>query len=150
MGKTKNSEIYRPNSFYHIYNRGNRKAKIFHQEKDFETFRRLMYRYLKKSHILLIVYCYMPNHYHFVLKCGEDWKEIPAFMHAFMTGYALYYNRRYQKVGRIFQGPFQVRRIVGKRDLNNTIEYIVKNPEEGSAGTDLIESDYKWLFVRDR
>ena len=92
----------------------------------------------------------MPNHYHFVLKCGEDWKEIPAFMHAFMTGYALYYNRRYQKVGRIFQGPFQVRRIIGKRDLNKTIDYIIHNPEGDSIGIDLVESEYKWLFVRDR
>ncbi len=150
MGKPKNSEIYKPNSFYHIYNRGNRKAKIFYLEKDYETFRRLMYRYLKKSRILLIVYCYMPNHYHFILKCGKDWEEIPHFMHSFMTGYALYFNRRHQKIGRIFQGPFQVRRIIGKRDLNKTIEYIIHNPEGSSVGTDLVESKYEWLFVRDR
>jgi REP element-mobilizing transposase RayT len=137
MGKPKNSDIYKPNSYYHIYNRGNRKANIFYQEKDYETFRRLMYRYIKKSHIMIIVYCYMPNHFHFILKCGMDWQEIPAFMHAFMTGYALYFNRKYQKVGRIFQGPFQVRRIIGKRDLNKTIEYIMNNPERSSAKTTL-------------
>ncbi len=150
MGKPKNSDIYKPNSYYHIYNRGNRKANIFYQEKDYETFRRLMYRYIKKSHIMIIVYCYMPNHFHFILKCGMDWQEIPAFMHAFMTGYALYFNRKYQKVGRIFQGPFQVRRIIGPRDLNDTIEYIKNNPKEESANTGDLESEYKWLFVRDR
>lgn len=112
MGKEKNIVIYRSNSFYHIYNRGNRKGYIFSKEKDYEIFRNLMYKYLRKSHILLVGYCFMPNHYHLVLKCGKNWKEIPKFMHSFMTAYSLYFNRRYLKVGRLFQGPFQVRRLV--------------------------------------
>ncbi|HAM37680.1 MAG: hypothetical protein US24_C0017G0005 [candidate division WS6 bacterium GW2011_GWC2_36_7] len=150
MSKTRNSEVYKKNSFYHLYNRGNRKALIFHNDDDYETFKRLMYRYLKKSHVLLITYCYMPNHYHFVLKCGNDWQEIPRFMQSFMTGYALYFNRKYRKVGRLFQGPFQIRRIIGKRDLESTIEYIKRNPLELPSTKNHIESGYPWLYVRQR
>ena len=151
MGKQKNSEIYQSNSYYHIYNRGNNKARIFHQDKDFEEFKKLMYRYLKKTHIMLIAYCYMPNHYHFILKCGKEWKEISKFMHSFMTSYALYFNRKYQKVGRVFQGPFQIRRIAGKKDLYSTIEYVKNNPNEILEQNSQVKwkkNEYPWVFVK--
>jgi len=92
----------------------------------------------------------MPNHYHFVLKCGKDWGEIPRFMQAFMTGYALYFNRKYRKVGRLFQGPFNVRRIIGRRDLEATVEYIKRNPLELPSMKNRIENEYPWLYIRQR
>jgi len=71
-------------------------------------------------------------------------------MQSFMTGYALYFNRKYRKVGRLFQGPFQIRRIIGKRDLESTIEYIKRNPLELPSTKNHIESGYPWLYVRQR
>ncbi len=149
MRKDKNSFIYKRNSFYHLYNRGNHKGKIFLREKDYEVFRSLMFRYLKKSHILLIEYCFMPNHYHFVLKCGRDETEIVKFMRSFMVAYVMYFNRKHNKVGHLFQGPFQVRRILGRKDLESTIAYVKKNPQEADLiGGEALEN-YRWLYIRE-
>lgn len=146
MGKTKNSKIYKSYSFYHIYNRGNRKNLIFNKEKDYEVFRNQLYKYLKKTHIRLIAYCFMPNHYHFIFKCGKRWKEIPILMQKFMTAYSMYYNRSYLKVGRLCQSPFQVKILLTKKDLAREIDYLKNNPKK--IKTKEPDSKYKWLYIK--
>lgn len=148
MRKDKNKNIYKRNSFYHIYNRGNHKEKIFFKEDDNKRFCSLVYKYLRKKNLMLLSYCYMPNHFHLVLKCRSDLKAIPQFMACFMTAYVTYFNRRYNKVGHLFQGPFQVRRIKGLLDLRTVISYIKHNPVE--AGFIKEGEKYRWLFVRKR
>lgn len=148
MKKNKNDTIYKSNSYYHIYNRGNHKRKIFFQEKDYGVFERLMYKYFKKYTLMLVAYCYMPNHYHFIIKCGHNWNDIPKFMGCFMTSYVMYFNRKYLKVGHLFQGPFQVRRIIGRRDLESTIQYLRNNPVEAGLVSSKEVDSYQWLYIR--
>lgn len=47
---------------YHIYNRGNRKAEIFHDRHDYLYFLRQLREYLAEYPVTLIAYCLMPNH----------------------------------------------------------------------------------------
>lgn len=148
MKKERNDLIYKRNSFYHLYNRGNHKAKIFITEKDYEVFLRLMFKYLRKSHIQLIAYCFMPNHYHFILKSGQNEKEIVKFMRSFMVAYVMYFNRKHNKIGHLFQGPFQVRRIEGMNDLEATINYIKRNPIEAGLVDDCVNRNYRWLYIK--
>lgn len=148
MKKNRNNTIYKPNSYYHIYNRGNHKKNIFLQEKDYKVFRGLMYKYLRKYKILLVAYCYLPNHYHFVFKCADYWQVIPKLMGAFMTSYVTYFNRKYSKVGHLFQGPFGVRRIVGNKDLHGVIAYLRRNPVEAGLVSEENVDSYQWLHIR--
>lgn len=148
MKKEKTPRLYRKHSFYHIYNRGNRKTRIYYNEKDYRVFVGLLYRYLKKSRLILIGYCLMPNHYHMILKSRKNLTEIPNFMHDFMTAYAMYFNRCHLKVGRIFQGPFQARRINGPIDLQTVKKYLMPNPFEAGLTEEKLGEDYKWLYIR--
>lgn len=148
MAKEKNIKIYKKNSFYHIYNRGNHKEKTFYKDDDYETFLNLMYKYLKKSNLLLIGYCLMPNHYHIVLKCGENLLQIPKFMHSLMTSYVMYFNRRYFKVGRLFQGPFRVKRLTGVRNLKTVLNYLKNNPVEAGLIDKNKKEKYKWINIK--
>jgi REP element-mobilizing transposase RayT len=84
----------------------------------------------------------MPNHYHFIFKCGQDWSEIPRLMQAYMTAYATYYNRKYLKVRRLFQAPFQIKILNSRKDLESEIEYIKNNPPQDKQG------DYPWLYIK--
>lgn len=148
MKKEKLIKLYRSNSFYHVYNRGNNKMRIFIEPCDFLLFKGLMYRYAKKEDIAVISYCYMPNHFHFVFLIKDDLESVPRFMRAYMTAYVMYFNRKYQRVGHLLQGPFQARRIKDRRDLNSVIEYIKKNPEEAGLVNPKKGEKYKWLFVK--
>ena len=141
--------MYKRNSYYHLYNRGNRKMEIFRIEKDYEVFVRLLYTYLRGSNIKLIGYCLMPNHYHLILKNGVDKWSIPYFMQRFMTAYSMYFNRRYKQVGRLCQGPFQAKRLPRIRDLENVKQYLRMNPVELVGTGDSIGEEYRWLYIRD-
>ena len=90
----------------------------------------------------------MPNHFHLVVKCRADLNAVSKFMAGFMTAYVTYFNRRYNKVGHLFQGPFQVRRIKGPLDLHTVITYIKRNPIEARLTKE--GEKYKWFFVRKR
>lgn len=67
-------------------------------------------------------------------------------MQKFMTAYAVYFNRRYMNVGRVFQGPFQVKILERRKDLNREIIYIKNNPK-----TDKLVKEgerYPWLYIK--
>ena len=50
--------------------------------------------------------CLMPNHYHLLLEEIED-NGISRFMHKLGVGYSKYFNKKYERVGSLFQGTFK-------------------------------------------
>jgi len=90
----------------------------------------------------------MPNHFHLVIKLRDDLEGISKFMRAYMTSYVMYFNRKYRRVGHLFQSPFQARRIEDDRDLHKVIEYIKQNPVEAKLISSNAGQKYRWLFVK--
>ena len=130
---------YRENGYYHIYNRGVDKRRIFWDEKDYSVFLSYLKEYLleKNEKILhlklvdpnlsyrerykinkllalnnfsdeinLLSYCLMPNHFHFLLKQRSP-ETIDTFMNSFATRYTMYFNRRHERVGPLYQGVYK-------------------------------------------
>jgi putative transposase len=144
----KQKRIIHPNSYYHLYNRGNRKKKICHSSQDYEVFLNLLYKYLSIYKTVQIVsYCLMPNHYHLLLKSGSQPKDLVKLMHRFMTSYAIYFNKRYQQSGHLFQDRYGSKHLPLQRDIKRTLEYIKKNPIEASLCRR--SEDYKWFWCSD-
>jgi len=137
-------KIYHPNSFYHLYNRGNRKNLIYFQQEDYSRFLSLQYRFLKFYNLMIYSYCLMPNHFHILINSGSKPEEITSYMHRFMTSYAIYLNRKYQLVGRVFQSPYKAKYIPNKEVLKKVSTYIKGNPVK--AGLVRNSYDYKWLM----
>lgn len=135
---------YKPNTFYHIYNRGNRKQKIFLQTEDYERFISSMQRFLttNKYDLLIYSYCLMPNHYHLLVNSGSCPIEITYFMHRFMTSYVMYFNKKYDYVGRLFQSSYNAKSIRSLKHFNKIVNYISQNPVK--AGLVENAQDYKW------
>lgn len=56
--------------------------------------------------ISLLAFCLMPNHFHFQIKqIGE--LSIDKFMNSFGTRYSMYFNRKYKRVGPLYQGVYK-------------------------------------------
>jgi hypothetical protein len=55
----------------------------------------------------------------------------------------MYFNKKYNLVGSVFQGPFRVKRLDDVQSILRTFEYIDKNPVK--AGLVKRSEDYKWL-----
>jgi putative transposase len=52
---------------YHITNRGNARAEVFHKQEDLDAFLRILSEAGIRVPTRIIAYCLMPNHFHFVL-----------------------------------------------------------------------------------
>ena len=66
---------------YHVLNRGNSRATVFHKNGDYEAFERVMVKALEHTPgMRLICYTLMPNHWHLVLWPTAD-GELSDFMH---------------------------------------------------------------------
>ena len=77
----------------------------------------------------LAAYCLMPNHVHFIFQ--EISKgDIATFMQKVFTGYTMYFNRKYQRTGVLFAGPFKSRHILNDRYLKQVVPYVLLNPIE--------------------
>ena len=87
--------------------------------------------------------CLMPNHYHFLIKEIKE-NGISQFMHKFGIGYTKYFNKKYERVGSLFQGPFKAIPIENDIRLQYILIYInVINPGQ------LIEPELKEKGVID-
>jgi putative transposase len=64
---------------FHVLNRGVGRMPIFKSKKDFEAFARVLDETLRVAPMRICAYCWMPNHWHFVLWPRHD-GELSTFM----------------------------------------------------------------------
>src|SRR5438105_2134757 len=114
---------YRPQSYYHVYNRGVAKQKIFLEQADKQYFLKLIDRHLNPASEAknisgipyrkfdtsaeLLCYCLMGNHYHLLFYLNDDLTAITELMKSIGTAYTMYFNLKYKRVGPLFQGRFK-------------------------------------------
>lgn len=58
------------------------------------------------NEITLLAYCLMPNHFHFFIKQSSS-GSIDAFMQSVCTRYTMYFNKKYKRVGSLYQGVYK-------------------------------------------
>lgn len=82
---------------------------------------------LGKYEISMIAYCFMPNHFHFLLRQTND-KGISRFLSNFTNGYTKYFNTKHHRTGVLFQGPFKAVHVETDEQLLHLTRYIHINP----------------------
>lgn len=153
---------YRPESYYHIYNRGVAKQKIFLDEADYKKFLGYLKLYLTPfdlqglslkmspsrmlknytDEVKLISYCLMPNHFH-LLVWQNNIDSINHFMRSLGTKFSMYFNRRYRRVGPVFQSTYKAVEVESEEQLIYLSKYIHRNPRE-ILPTGIILEGYKY------
>ena len=84
----------------------------------------------------------MPNHFH-ILASEKQENGISKFMQKIMTGYTMYFNKKYERTGVLFQGKFKSTHANDDRYLAYLISYIHLNPIK------LIEPEWKEVGIND-
>lgn len=136
---------FRKNTYYHIYNRGNNKSKVFREPDDKRLFLDFLYKYNQDYKIRIEAYCIMENHFHLVIKTGACPCKLSLLMQRFMTTYCMYINKKYRRVGHVFQGRYNASAIESVKGLARVKEYLLDNPVK--AGLVQHAHDYKWTRV---
>jgi len=75
--------------------------------------------------IILLAYCLMPNHFHFFIK-QRSAGSIDKFMNSLCTRYTMYFNRKYKRVGSLFQGVYKAVLVTSDAQFLHLSRYIHK------------------------
>lgn len=128
------------NAFYHIIKRGLEKREIYKTDKDKEWF----LKYLEKSHnkykSICHAYCLMDNHYHMIIQTPRA--NLTKVMHYVNASYAMYYNKKNNRAGPLYQGRYKSILIEADEYLYHLSRYIHLNPIRAKVINKLEE--YKW------
>ncbi len=138
--------------YYHVYNRGVDKRIIFNDSHDYNRF--IVLLHLSNSSqpvdidktlrgglsfpelirmdmgerlVDIGAYCLMPNHFHLLLKERIE-NGISIFLKKLSTAYSMYFNRKHERTGSLFQGPFQATHADNDQYLKYLFAYIHLNP----------------------
>jgi len=115
-----------PGGLYHIISRGNNRRKIFRSHDDYLKFTSMVAQQKAKLPFYLYAYCLMPNHSHLLIERQDD--KISRIMQGLLTGYSQYFNRKYRKIGHLFQGRYKAILCQTGRYLGELVRYIHLNP----------------------
>jgi putative transposase len=125
---------------YHFYNRGNNYLPVFFERENYPFFLRQMRRYLVTQDLDLVAYCLMPTHYHLLVYLRTDDPSRP--MQKLTLSYTKAINKRYTRIGALFQGRFKAVHVDCDEYLLHLSRYIHLNPV--MAG--LVQHAQDWEF----
>lgn len=86
--------------------------------------------------IRLFAYCLMPNHFHFLIQQTNE-SDMESFMQSSMTRYTAFFNKKYKRVGPLFQGKYKAVMIDSDEQLLYLTRYIHRNPLSIKDNTDI-------------
>jgi putative transposase len=160
MPKKYTIKNYVPGSYYHLFNRGVEKRKIFQDKRDYKVFLSYLKDYLEPRNMLelqkrladpnvgykekgriisilhlknfygeiqLLAFCLMPNHFHFLLK-QKNANGIDMFIQSLATRYSMYFNKKYKRIGTLFEGTYKGLLVSTDEELLHLTKYIHLNP----------------------
>jgi len=130
-----------PDQYYHFYNRGNNRQKVFFERDNYIFFLRNIKKYLR-THVDILAYCLMPTHYHILVRVKNQTSEVfktsevssevslrvSNDMMKLGVSYTKAINKRFSRVGSLFQGQFHGKPIETYSHLLNLCIYIHANP----------------------
>jgi len=152
-------QVFAQGEFYHLYNRGTEKRVIFQSEKDYLHFLFLMYvcnttksielRNLNENFdrgetiVDIGAYCLMPNHFHILIRERID-NGISKYMLKLMTAYTMYFNKKYSRTGKLYEGTFKSTHVNTDNYLKYLYSYVHLNPAK------LIDKNWRQNNQRNR
>lgn len=141
-----------PGGIYHIYNRGVDGREIFRDTEDFEKFINLLKYYVcefdedvrpgykqERPYIIrrkrqmnlhgevgVLAYCLMADHFDLLVRQSSG-GGVTKLMRRVVTGYMMYFNKKYKRRGTIFEGIYKAIKI-NEQDLLSVCNSIHMNP----------------------
>ena len=120
---------------HHIIIRGIERGKIFRHDHDKDNFIDRLAAVLPETRTACYAWALMSNHAHFLFRSGTG--GISNVMRRLLTGYAVWFNRRYRRHGQLFQNRYKS--IICQEDLyfKELVRYIHLNPLRAGLVADI-------------
>lgn len=131
-------------AIYHLMLRGVNRDAIFLDDEDFERFLHALGVTKELSGCAVLAYCLMPNHVHLVVRTARE--PLATVMKRLGVRYAGWFNRKYGRVGHLFQDRFRSRPVETDEYFAALLRYVWANPVE--AGIVARPEEYRWSSRR--
>jgi putative transposase len=128
---------------FHALNRGVGRMKIFWSERDYLAFEETVQETLRLYPMRILAYCWLPNHWHFVLWPEED-GQLSAFLQRLTNTHAQRWQRAKQKVGygHLYQGRFKSFPVETDEHFYTVMRYVERNALRAA----LVETAEAWRW----
>lgn len=130
-----------PDQPHHIIQRGNDRQSIFRDTDDYQVFLRWMRDAATQFKVAIHAYVLMPNHLHFLASPSEP-TGLARMMQWIGRQYVPYFNRKYVRIGTLWQGRYKATVIDSERYFMTCMRYIELNPVR--AGIAAAPAEYPW------
>lgn len=128
---------------YHIIIRGINKQDIFLEKQDYLKFKKEIERVKQKYKFEIYSYALMSNHIHIVINDKND--NLSTAIQSLTVSYSSYFNKKYERVGHLFENRFKSCSIENEHYLKNVVRYIHKNPENVGLKKYVWTSYYEYI-----
>ncbi|HZK44064.1 MAG TPA: transposase [Syntrophomonadaceae bacterium] len=129
---------------YHIIVRGNERKDIFTDSGDKKRLLETLVKVKEKYNFHIYAYCLMDNHFHLIIY--DNGNDISLIMKSLNISYVMYFNKKYKRVGHLFQDRYKSEIVDSDRYLLELSKYIHNNPVKAN----IVENarDYEWSSFR--
>lgn len=133
-----------PGGTFHVWNRGVNRADIVFDDADREVFFGLLPQVIRRYGWIVIEPVLMTNHFHLVINTPEP--TLSRGMKWLEQKFVQYVNRRYKRIGPLFQGRFKHQLVETETYLLEVLRYVALNPVRAK----MVEhpEDYRWSAYR--
>lgn len=118
--------IQYPGAWYHVTSRGNERRDIFSDDADRGQFLDILAQSAEIYGIEIHAYVLMTNHFHLVVRTPQA--NLNRFMQRFNTTYTVYFNRRHDRNGHLYQGRYKAFLVDADSYLLELSRYVHLNP----------------------
>jgi putative transposase len=133
--------IYIPGVSFHVINRGINRAPTFAEDIDYEWFLLFLERAAAQHGVAVHAYALMTNHFH-LMATPRNAEALPRTMKAIGHRYVRYYNRKYSRIGTLWNGRYRAIPILDEKYWLTCLNYIEQNPVRARLVHD--PGDYSW------
>jgi len=128
--------------FYHIVNRGVERRKIYMDDQDHRKFLEILQESAEIYIFEVYAYVLMSNHYHLLLRTSAP--NLSLIMRQINSRYSMYFNRKYKRVGPLWQGRFKSWYVYDESYLKSLVKYIELNPIKANSVKKI--GEFRWAM----
>ena len=130
-------KLDRPGLISHITQRAAGREPLFIEDNDYLVMLGIFKKMAEKYSLEFIALCLMPNHVHILIKPRQ--KNLFPAMRDIFSGYAKWFNRKYQRKGHLFGGPYRQAVCLDSAYLLAASVYIHLNPVKAGLTNDALK-----------
>ena len=125
--------------YMHVIVRGIGRQILFEEASDYQHYLTQLEKYCLETDVKVCAYCLMENHVHLLLHGDID--SISLLMRKIGVSYSAFFNKKYERVGHLFQDRFLSEPVETEKYLLTVFRYILMNPQKAGI---CLANRYRW------